>query len=564
MASMASTCPAAPGSQTPLAPDKARMVMEASQGLVHDLLAAGFDIYTKQDRFVEKDRSKIPGTLFTQEQLDSMTTPSRYTMKKKVETAVGRCEIAFRSSVCTQQSVTRYAYLLEEARHCNRSHTGVCEMYDEDDVFEAILDSARISTSDQDSCYGVRHDIERDGKELLEMYAKIGRITKAIFGTIATYKLMSHAPSFSASASQTALMPTCKTISEGIGRLRSALQQKSSTLPADTRLRLIQFMMGRHTWIQKAQSTWLELQERIDVHVNFRSKSSFSYLTDKIGTDLLGQIMEFVDFRSASVCLKTCKEMSNMNHLKTLLPHLSVRWVPGVFPHVVAPSIEPGECGYIARKTLVHLYTDFVIKGAKRTDAASVRLQTTPTEQPEGGNPGLQFREDRLRKKKDEDSRAARESEDETPDASRFRRRLGHEAFFGTPIKCAYDLVFADTLEIVSSATGTSCLVLPRGMRKPDAPTSTYTSLSGVPYPSHVSFYTDDLSAHYLNRKFKIKVTGVARTLPNTNKDEDSVYKQTMVAYSHMFEIVSTKKVSSSVRQRAQEKSARKEKKQKN
>lgn len=561
---MAFLRPTAPGSQTPLAPDKARMVMEASLGLVHDALAAGLDICTAQDRFVEKDRSKIPGTLFTQEQLDSMTTPSYDTMKKKVETAVGRCEIAFRSSVCTQQSVTKYAYLLEEARHCNRDHAAaIAEMYDEDDVFGVILDSAGISTSDQDSCYGVRRDIERDGKKLLQMYAKIGRITAAIFDTITTYKLMSHAPSFSASASQTALMPTCKTIAEGIGRLRAALQQKSSTLPSDVRSRLIQYMMGRHTAIQKAQSVWLELQERIDVHVNFRYGSSFSWLTDKIGTDLLGQIMDFVDFRSASACLKTCKEMNSITHLKTLLPHLSVRWVPGVFPHVVAPSIEPGECGYIARKTLVHLYTDFVIKGPKRTDAASARLQTTPTEQPEGANPGFQTREDRLRKKRDEDSRAARESEDETPDASRFRRRLGHETFFGTPIKCAYDLVFADTLEIVPSATGISCLVFPKGMRKPNAPTSTYTSLSGVPYPAHVSFYTDDLSAHYSNRKFKIKVTGFARTLTNINKDEDSVYQQTLVAYSPMFEIVSTKKVSSSVRQRAQEESARKEKKQK-
>ena len=72
------------------------------------------------------------------------------------------------------------------------------------------------------------------------MYAKIGRMTTAIFGTITTYKLMSHAPSFSASASQTALMPTCKTIAEGIGRLRAALQQKPSALPPDVRSRLMQ------------------------------------------------------------------------------------------------------------------------------------------------------------------------------------------------------------------------------------------------------------------------------------------------------------------------------------
>jgi len=327
---------------------------------------------------------------------------------------------------------------------------------------------------------------------------------------------------------------------------------------------MIQFMMQRHAAIQKAHTTWLELQERIEVHVNFRSESSFSWLsTDKIGTDLLAQIMEFVDFRSASMCLQTCRELSRVEHLKTLLPHLSVRWVPGVFPHVMAPSIDPGDCGYIARKTLVHLYTDFVIKGAKRTDPASVRLQTTPTEQPEDANPGFQTRDDLRRKKADEDSRLARESADETPDSSRFRRRLGHETFFSTPIRCSYTLVFADTLEEVPSATDNSALVFPRNMRKPNAPTSTYTSLSGVPYPAHVSFYTDDLSAHYTSRKFRIRVTGFATTLPNINQDEDSVYQQTMVAHSPTFEIVSNKKVSSTVRLRAQEESARKQKKQK-
>tara|TARA_B110001450_G_scaffold256500_1_gene287246 strand:+ start:1469 stop:1957 length:489 start_codon:yes stop_codon:yes gene_type:complete len=149
---------------------------------------------------------------------------------------------------------------------------------------------------------------------------------------------------------------------------------------------------------------------------------------------------------------------------------------------------------------------------------------------------------------------------DGTRESSRFRRRLGHEIFFSTPIKCTYDLVFADTLEVVPSVMSNSALVLPKGMRKTGAPTSTYTSLSGVPYPAHVSFYAEALSANHQRRKFKIMVTGVAATLPNIRNDTNSVCRKTMVAYSPEFYIVSTKRVSATVRQRAQEESARNEK----
>eukprot|EP00966_Prymnesium_polylepis_P097713 2263257-Prymnesium_polylepis.1 len=66
----------------------------------------------------------------------------------------------------------------------------------------------------------------------------------------------------------------------------------------------------------------------------------------------------------------------------------------------------------------------------------------------------------------------------------------------------------------------------------------------------------------YTHRKFQLKVTGKARTLANENNDKDSVYMQTLVAYSQPFEIVSQKHVSFNVRKRADEAKQRASKKQ--
>tara|TARA_B110001450_G_scaffold256500_1_gene287245 strand:+ start:262 stop:1407 length:1146 start_codon:yes stop_codon:yes gene_type:complete len=340
------------------------MVQAAAQTLVYDALAAGLDIYTDGDKLVETTRSKIDGTCFTQEFLDSMATPSANKMEKMLQRMVGSCDIAFRSSVCMDECVTKYAQLLNDARSCRHD---------------------AISTSEDASCYGVRRNIQSYAKQLNAMYAKVGRMTQAIFDMIKSCRFFTHAPPFSACHSNMTLLPACKTVVEGIERLRAALQQKSTTLSEEMRLRIIRYMMVRHATIETARTNWLELQEHIDAHVNLRSKSAFSWLSiESIGFDLLAQLMQFVDFRSASMCLQTCKEFSKFDFLKDRLPHLSVRWDPGVFPHVMAPSIETGECGYIASNTLVHLYTDFVITGIKRTDPASVRIQTTPTEKLDG------------------------------------------------------------------------------------------------------------------------------------------------------------------------------------
>jgi hypothetical protein len=541
---------------------KKNFVSAAAKGLVQDALAAGLDIYQMNGVCIETDRSKISGTLFTQEFLDSVATPSVKEMKKEVQTMVGRCELAFRASPSTESAVVKHAYLLEEAKVCSYEHAAlIANMYNGNDAFGMVLHSVGIATNAYAFCYGVRHNIERDANMLIAAYAKIGRMTHVLFHIMRSYKIMTHATSFSASAEQTALLPTCKTIAEGIGRLRGVLQHKTTTFPPNVRSRVVEYMMARHELITKTGPMLASLRARIEEHVHSRQKSSLCWVSvDAIGIDILVHIIEFVDFRSASACLQTCKEMNNISQLKSLLPHLSVRWIPGVFPHVIAASTESGECGYIARKTLVHLYTDFVIKGAKRTDSESVRLQTTPTEQAGSANVGFVTREERMRQKRDDENSAARLCfRDEVVDPNRFRRRLGHETFFQSPIHCTYDLVFADSLEAVPSTTSSSAIVLSKSMRKPNAPCSTYTSLRGVPYPARVDVYIDALSgSHHTSRKFKIRVTGVATTMPNITKQESSIYQQKLVSYSPPFEIVSTKKVSATVRQRAQEKSARK------
>ena len=130
--------------------------------------------------------------------------------------------------------------------------------------------------------------------------------------------------------------------------------------------------------------------------------------------------------------------------------------------------------------------------------------------------------------------------------------------FFSTPIKCSFQLVNADDNTPINEDGCMPLLSMPKWMRKPDAPDTTYTSRDGVPYPAHAAFNIEHLSNNHKDRKFKIKVVGLADTIMATSSMSHSCYVQTLVAYSEPFEIVSQKSVSFNVRARAEGQSSRK------
>ena len=387
-----------------------------------------------------------------------------------------------------------------------------------------------------------RGDIGVQIGKVLDAYEKIEILTCEIFKIIRDYNILTHETT---SNSVEIELEPCQSSVECKSRFASSLKRYSK-LPEFVRTKLIKCIMARYASTVVANRVLGEVEKRIEIHVSARRKRNYSWLsTDKIGIDILGKVTEFVDFRSAAACTRSCSELRNLENLRVLLPHLSIRWIPGEFPHVIAPSTDTAYCGFISRKTLVHVYTDLIVTGTRRDDPDSIMLQTTPSEN-EQEEPIYMSRVERINIRNDMHSRAKRHTTDGIEDTTRFRRRLGHEAFFSTPIKCSYDLVFADTHEIVQSTLGHSAICLSKSMRKPSAPIHTYTSLNGVPYPSRVSFYVEDLSVHHANRKFKVRVCGRATTLYSKKAhtySDSSIYTQKLIGYSKQFEIVSTKKV---------------------
>ena len=465
---------------------------EVLMQLAKDALAVGLDIVStgeKNDRMV----CKVVGCEFTQEWLDSVATPSTEFYSERIRKALGECDIAFR-----------------------------CHVADE---------AAQIRC----------------------LYERAGRSSNAAFSLLSEKRILTH---LGQPENRAFVQPACKTVNSAYERLCFSLTPRSE-IPKEVRSRILLFAVLRHVYRTKADARWTHLRAAVDEHVRARKCRGFTWLSaSAVGLDVFINILECVNFRTAAKCMRVCAEFRDARELRCLLPHLSVRRVVGGFPHVVANHAGSGNCDYVVRKTLCYVFVDLVrtvhsncepcrgplhppnqvICGAARTDAESVRWQTTTTHPEESCDCDTVAERRRFARQL-----RIRNAAEEKVDSARFRRRLQHCLFFSTPIACKFELVYADTHAPVQSDSR-SILTFPRFMRKSGAPTSTLTSNNNVPYPAHAAFWVDDLSQNHANRPFKIKVTGEAKTRFK-HGDADSVRVATLVAYSSPFEVISAKRV---------------------
>lgn len=382
---------------------------------------------------------------------------------------------------------------------------------------------------------------QADADSLLTLYERIDKYTKVALGVVHAHKVLTHSPEGQS------LYPTCKTVDDAVGRFKLCMGF-SSVCAADRKL-LSRHLRLRFETVRLAEPALRRLQGDVQEHVAAR-KAKGRCLLLEVADDVLLQIGAKLNYRAAAACLRCCRHFAQSEQLRELLPHLSIRHLPGALPHEIAPE-NGSEVGFLARGTLAHTYVDLVITGEARDDADSVRLQTTPVHA--ALPPAWQtyaLRSEQKKARKDEAERDARLADEEAVGEGRFRRRLSHECFFATPLRCTAELVFADTHTAVPGHGGFPATSLPRWMLK-KAPTATYTSEDGVPYPAHCAFAVDTLSSAQLNRKFKVKVTGVATTLRNAADDPGSEYEQRLVAFSKSFKVISNRKVAEGMRARA-------------
>jgi len=493
-------------------------------------------------------------TLRAYEATKSRKFPTPAQFKKKISKLVGRCEIAFKSSVCTDERVTRHSGILIEAASCavvdksvERSEDATTCM----DMFEDILRSVDTSPSMPADGYGLRCNVEKEADELCTFFSVMHRVSTALVGITAKQR------SFEKSETQDG----ARNVNDALQYVREMLMPECEQINKGTRQKLLCQMILNQRRSEIINERLGELKAKVAKHVQERVDRGKALLSaDTLDYDCMLKVLEFVDYRSASACLGTCKSMRDEHEIRKLMPHLSFRHIPGVFPHKVAAGIDGGICNFVAKKALAHVYVDLAITGLRRHDEESVCLQSTRAQTLRDDT--FFGRDERMMFAEEYKKMAARKAAEEVVHASRFRRRLCHESFFSTPIECSFSLVWADTHGDVSGCRGGPPLTLPKWMRKATAPSCTYTSRDGFPHPAHAAFHIEELSNDYTNRKFQLKVTGKARTLANENNDKDSVYMQTLVAYSQPFEIVSQKQVSFNVRKRVDEAKQRASKKQ--
>eukprot|EP00966_Prymnesium_polylepis_P257528 5949310-Prymnesium_polylepis.1 len=73
-----------------------------------------------------------------------------------------------------------------------------------------------------------------------------------------------------------------------------------------------------------------ELKAKVGKHVQERVDRGRALLSaDTLDYDCMLKVLEFVDYRSASACLGTCKSMRDEHEIRKLMPHLSFRHIPG-------------------------------------------------------------------------------------------------------------------------------------------------------------------------------------------------------------------------------------------
>jgi len=331
----------------------------------------------------------------------------------------------------------------------------------------------------------------------------------------------------------------------------AAHMQSLSHLPDNGCRMHVPTLLKQYRLFASAEECFRQIEVRVAHHALLRSRSSTeSWLShDRLPGDVLSRIAQSAGVRAVSCWARTCRAFSGCEELREPMPHLSVRHVPGVFPHDVRRTSQGATCNCVSKKTMVKVFVDLVVTGlcassdgdaSSRRAASCMQTQITrPTRTAMSAG-----RETSAMRAEQRRQLSMRYCPDELVPESHYRHRLTHETFFSEPIYCAAELVFADTRQPVPAQDcGTPVLGTPMAMRKASAPTRTWTAPDGSPHPAVLCFYINSLSRYCDDRQFMVRVTGRSRTLPNPKHDKESAYAQKLVAYSRPFEILSCKRV---------------------
>jgi hypothetical protein len=467
-------------------------------------------------------------------------------INRHLSLVLGRCDIATRSSPCTDERVTRHNHFLADAKKCKLIPEGEVTV-DElgfAELFDDILADQALPLE-----YGMRCGWDAECDRLRNTFAEAIRMRTAVMDLVTKHSLLSR-------SGMAGLHDYPDTVGEAVQILRRRVAKDAkSSLSENIRSRFWGLVVKCSTLMSTANSGLKTFENGVQQHVEARYNRGDQFLSyNFLGTDIVLAIAEFVGYKYIPRMLMIGTAFSRDEGIKKLLPHLSVRCIPGLFPHGTESIPGIGHCSVVSKNTHVHLVIDLAITGARR-QGMNYSTDQHASESAGWSDDPISIRAERRARYVDEQERRMRKFDEEPTPEERFRMRLGARRLFCRELQCSVALVYADTHLEVNPGSLNAVISIPHSMAVRSTSMTTYTARDGVPYPAYTALNVMHLSTKHSNRLYKFKVVAQGWYKSPGGESSSCAIQKTLEAYSAPFAVVSTKKAFK--RKRASEGQAR-------
>ena len=305
---------------------------------------------------------------------------------------------------------------------------------------------------------------------------------------------------------------------------------KDQSVEQSVRRGICRSISYRQKQIEEAEEYSKQLAHLSKTHLDNRKRTYMS--VSFLGEDVVGRVVELMQWKSRSSLLQVCTEFHSMTYLKRLVPHLHIRHCTGYFPHHVGYSDTTNDCWYISKQRNVTLFIDIAIEGATESLLAP---------------PSNQLRSV-TRTWKEMRHASKRSAPDDVCSEGMVRRLLSHTEFFTTPVECTPKLLYESGEEVMDEHGEPALKLSPESRNKGSKCTATLTMRDHTVHPSRITFKLNALSGPQ-KQYFKIRVTGTARLKSKKTGEEGEM--QQLVAESRVFMIKSHTKTAESMSSKA-------------
>lgn len=435
---------------------------------------------------------------------------------------MGRCDVCFRASDSTNPAVTKWKHLLYEASNC-RVHEDPTEEYAGDVVGDLSVEQSLFTQ------YGSRGEMDYEQKRVRELFSVAFKMRISLINSVQRHKML-----VKESRRSTTEYPY--TTSEAMRNLRTNLTTPGKVPEMISNL-FVGVAVRTYTALQEAEQELAKLKLRVENHVNARVKSGVCYFSHAfIGVDLVASIAEFAGYKSAPALLCLQRGFAVDDNIKKICPHISIRCVKGLFPH-----IEGGFDGFgqhvVCKSNQVHVVVDLAVTG-KVVDGSTHSTLVHRSSSSGWESAEHEGHDVRVAKLADYMQRRYRNYDEEVVPEDRFRVRLGAKLFFEDELDCKVELVYAGSHNSVSNMKETG-LLCPRRMAVRQTRLTTYTAKDLVPYPAYSAYNVLALTKDKQKQLYQFKVTAYGRTRGTATH---ASYDVTLTSFSVPFAVVATKR----------------------